>query len=847
MAASSPKCELFPGIYGAFMQFFLLGMTLLVLVGKNHFERKSGVNNRKCQEFFLDMLKQLAGFGIVHVANFRSVVLQTTPQGDPCRNYLLEILMDTTVGIFVQWAFFKLIWLCISRGLEEQYSKPFRRGQYYVDGVLQLSHFYKQLAMWCACSILMKMAMLSLIQLFDGFLKPIVQILLSPLKGYPNFELFLIMVVVPTVMNTLQLWVQDNFLQASNSNAPSSANTFDPWFFLAALAPERESKYREHLKPLLPLFAVCDSPPMQKGKGKGKPPCGPAPPGGKGPGKAPGKGADTSTGKGADEARLPFPGPRPAAELKTRKNLKLHWKPIAPDEHKGANIWSKIRNQTTRDMVPELPAEVLEQAFMERRQSGRKGKGKGGSADEHPDDKPKFKRNIKVHLIKDTKEAFHMEIAYNQLDQKGMTDPKVLDGSLGRRNTDSSLSWPEVLDHEKLEAILKFIDQAVKYESVLTHDAVTETQFEKFILALVIHCGALSTMKRRAEALLAKGRLQVLMDDLTDQYARIQDNVHHIIHTSTKLPELLQYALQLGNYINHGTNVGNAEAVELNSLVSAMTRAKCSAKPGDREMTILKFLAKMLRKTRDEFWLGQLKRDLCLCCEARHVDPAAFSQQIKACRVDLQVIETFAETAGEEDPPELSPDALKTFIAATSKGIDDLDIKKLDQDRKQLLTYLALPDTEETTVPLVLECIAALHDELFGGQLHTTSTFKVGSKFVKEETSSLNVDDWLKEHKFTGVNDARIFFNPLATWQYPLHVAVMQKMPKVVKLLLEAQADPTKTNLTASARELTPLRLANYYESSFNFTSRANKGAYTDVIKILEDAEAAEIENSTWS
>jgi len=438
-----------------------------------------------------------------------------------------------------------------------------------------------------------------------------------------------------------------------------------------------------------------------------------------------------------------------------------------------------------------------------------------------------------------------MEIAYNQLEQKGMADLKVLTGTLGRRDTASSLGWADVLDHEKLETILKFLDLSVKYESVLTCDAVSETPFELFILKLVINCGALSTMKRRVEALLAKGRLQVVVEDLTHQYDRLQDNVHHIIYTSTKLPEILQYALQLGNYVNHGSQLGNAEAVDLNSLVTALGSAKCRAKPGDREMSVLKFLAKMLRKTRDDFWLGQLKKDLMSCCEARHVDPGAFSTQVKACYTDLQVIEKFAETAGAEDPPALSPKQLTDFIAATKKSIDALDVKKLDKDRKELLRYFALPDTEETTIPSVLESIAALHDELFGGQLHTVgTTFKIHSKMVKEDDSRLTVQDWLKEHKFAGLNDARIFFNPMATWVYPLHVAVMQKTPKVVKMLLEANADPTKTNLTASARELTPLRLAKYYESSFNFTSPLSKGAYTEVIKILEDAEA---ENSTWS
>jgi hypothetical protein len=39
--------------------------------------------------------------------------------------------------------------------------------------------------------------------------------LLSVFEGRPNLELFFVMILVPFVMNSLQYWIQDNFLKGT--------------------------------------------------------------------------------------------------------------------------------------------------------------------------------------------------------------------------------------------------------------------------------------------------------------------------------------------------------------------------------------------------------------------------------------------------------------------------------------------------------------------------------------------------------------------------------------------------------------------------------------------------------
>lgn len=40
---------------------------------------------------------------------------------------------------------------------------------------------------------------------------------LKPVAGMPNLRLFLVIVVTPTFMNALQVWVTDNFLKLNKN------------------------------------------------------------------------------------------------------------------------------------------------------------------------------------------------------------------------------------------------------------------------------------------------------------------------------------------------------------------------------------------------------------------------------------------------------------------------------------------------------------------------------------------------------------------------------------------------------------------------------------------------------
>lgn len=42
--------------------------------------------------------------------------------------------------------------------------------------------------------------------------------LLSPVSGYPDLELVLVMIIIPVVLNSLMFWVTDSFLKLAPAN-----------------------------------------------------------------------------------------------------------------------------------------------------------------------------------------------------------------------------------------------------------------------------------------------------------------------------------------------------------------------------------------------------------------------------------------------------------------------------------------------------------------------------------------------------------------------------------------------------------------------------------------------------
>ena len=221
-------CLLLPGIFGILMQGLLFCCACAVLVFKKTMETQ----RRSWLSFLLDASKQLAGAGWIHVMNllFAVQLHRLLQAGDPCVWYWLHIVIDTTVGVAVEYALLELLLICHRRCLGAA-AEEFSAGQYYEE-VLGIQEFRwhryaKQLALWLAVVTLMKLTMVALLIVLRGPLLGLGQFVLDPLDSRPKAKLTVVMFVTPLIMNALQFWLVDTFLQKKEDGGRDSVSYAD--------------------------------------------------------------------------------------------------------------------------------------------------------------------------------------------------------------------------------------------------------------------------------------------------------------------------------------------------------------------------------------------------------------------------------------------------------------------------------------------------------------------------------------------------------------------------------------------------------------------------------------------
>lgn len=176
-------------------------------------------SQRTWHEFFLDSSKQMAGAGWIHVMNILCAKLldHMMPVGDECEWYWINIMIDTTLGVAVEYALLqallKLAGVCLgTAGAEE-----LRPGHYHDAGVFQVSRYVKQLVLWLIVVTGMKMSMVVLMYFAATPLEAGAAFVLQPFLESPSLKLCVVMIATPLCMNAFQFWVVDNFIKKEES------------------------------------------------------------------------------------------------------------------------------------------------------------------------------------------------------------------------------------------------------------------------------------------------------------------------------------------------------------------------------------------------------------------------------------------------------------------------------------------------------------------------------------------------------------------------------------------------------------------------------------------------------
>ncbi|KAM9898220.1 hypothetical protein OXX69_009960 [Metschnikowia pulcherrima] len=223
----SGKCELV-GTFSLLTQAFLGLLCLSSLIVKRYYENPV---RRTWQVWSYDVSKQVVGASGVHVFNLILSMLKSSPgqvlsrnadgscegsdecTGDPCDWYFLSIVLDCTIGVYILY----LVLVVLTAVCKDILGiTQIESGEYGPDEQHpSFKAFAKQLALYFSSLMVTKCLLYAFVECFESQLLWITShIILSWLDEYPNeFEIFIVMFVVPILMNSLQLILVDNIIQ----------------------------------------------------------------------------------------------------------------------------------------------------------------------------------------------------------------------------------------------------------------------------------------------------------------------------------------------------------------------------------------------------------------------------------------------------------------------------------------------------------------------------------------------------------------------------------------------------------------------------------------------------------
>ncbi|KAM6211785.1 LOW QUALITY PROTEIN: store-operated calcium entry regulator STIMATE-like [Sarcoramphus papa] len=186
------------GRFGVLLQALLALCAFSTLMLKRFKEPKE--ERRPWRIWFYDTSKQAIGALFIHFAN---VFLSDLTEEDPCSLYLINFILDATLGMLLIWLGVKVVSWIVQH---KKYS-------YLVFGEYGDP---PQAAAWLGQCILYLLIMvfektvISLVLLIPGWTK-LQQILLGYIPN-PQLELVLVMFVVPFIVNAIMFWVVDSLI-----------------------------------------------------------------------------------------------------------------------------------------------------------------------------------------------------------------------------------------------------------------------------------------------------------------------------------------------------------------------------------------------------------------------------------------------------------------------------------------------------------------------------------------------------------------------------------------------------------------------------------------------------------
>ncbi|KAI4466447.1 vacuolar membrane protein [Holotrichia oblita] len=189
-------------VFGWFLQVLLACLAFTCLIAKRFCEPRH--ERRSWLIWFYDTSKQGMGALAIHLAN---VWLAGQYTGDPCTWYIINFLLDSSIGLLIIFIGIKLS-QCLARkkGWEAinfgEYGKP-----------PSMNAWLAQCCLYLGLMVIVKTTITLFMQL--DFWEKVKDFILSPINN-PKVELAFVMLIIPFFVNILMFWVTDNFLMHRN-------------------------------------------------------------------------------------------------------------------------------------------------------------------------------------------------------------------------------------------------------------------------------------------------------------------------------------------------------------------------------------------------------------------------------------------------------------------------------------------------------------------------------------------------------------------------------------------------------------------------------------------------------
>ncbi|KAJ0012644.1 hypothetical protein NQD34_016978 [Periophthalmus magnuspinnatus] len=192
----------------------LLGIVAFSTLMLKRFREPAGIR-RPWRIWFYDTSKQAIGALFIHFAN---VFLSTFTKEDPCSLYLMNFLLDATLGMLVIWLALKLV----SRLVEYKQWTLLILGEY--GDPPQAAAWLGQCGIYLLIMVLEK-GVVSLVLLIPGW-SELQEVLLGYIAN-PQLELVLVMLIVPFIVNAIMFWVVDSLMMRKFKTMKSLDDTCD--------------------------------------------------------------------------------------------------------------------------------------------------------------------------------------------------------------------------------------------------------------------------------------------------------------------------------------------------------------------------------------------------------------------------------------------------------------------------------------------------------------------------------------------------------------------------------------------------------------------------------------------